>query len=144
MCENDENLFTWQRPFKELNPISQHKSTCISVGLPAGEKTAKIGRVLSEQIGPEVVQTGKSCGNQGHPRSLKIVPFDKDKISYIFFAGTIYAYLASFWNYGVKTKLHKTTRSSAIAEGPAARCVVSVEILPIATQQCRNYLYDKT
>ena len=28
------------------------------------------------------------------------------------------------------------TRSSAI--------VVSIEILPIATQQCRNYLYDKS
>jgi len=25
-----------------------------------------------------------------------------------------------------------------------ARCVVSVEILPIATQQCRNYLYNKS
>jgi len=25
-----------------------------------------------------------------------------------------------------------------------ARCVVSVEILPIDTQQCRNYLYDKS
>ena len=25
-----------------------------------------------------------------------------------------------------------------------ARCVVSVEILPIATQQCGNYLYDKS
>jgi len=25
-----------------------------------------------------------------------------------------------------------------------ARCVVSVEILPISTQQCRNYLYDKS
>ena len=25
-----------------------------------------------------------------------------------------------------------------------ARCVVSVEILPIATQQCINYLYDKS
>jgi len=24
-----------------------------------------------------------------------------------------------------------------------ARCVVSIEILPIATQQCRNYLYNK-
>ena len=24
-----------------------------------------------------------------------------------------------------------------------ARCVLSVVILPIATQQCRNYLYDK-
>ena len=24
-----------------------------------------------------------------------------------------------------------------------ARCVASVEISPIATQQCRNYLYDK-
>jgi len=26
----------------------------------------------------------------------------------------------------------------------AMRRVVSVEILPIATQQCRNYLYDKS
>ena len=26
----------------------------------------------------------------------------------------------------------------------STRCVVSVEILPIATQQCRNYLYDKS
>ena len=25
-----------------------------------------------------------------------------------------------------------------------ARCVVSIEILPIATQQCRNYLYDES
>ena len=25
-----------------------------------------------------------------------------------------------------------------------ARCVVSVEILPVATQQCTNYLYDKS
>jgi len=25
-----------------------------------------------------------------------------------------------------------------------ARCVVSVEIVPIATQQCRNYLGDKS
>jgi len=25
-----------------------------------------------------------------------------------------------------------------------ARCVVSVETLPIATQPCRNYLYDKS
>jgi len=24
------------------------------------------------------------------------------------------------------------------------RCVVSIEILPITTQQCRNYLYDKS
>ena len=24
------------------------------------------------------------------------------------------------------------------------RCIVSIEILPIATQQCRNYLYDKS
>jgi len=25
-----------------------------------------------------------------------------------------------------------------------AQCVVSVEILPTAMQQCRNYLYDKS
>ena len=35
------------------------------------------------------------------------------------------------------------TRSSAIAEGPRDASVLSVVILPIATQQCRNYLYDK-
>jgi len=35
----------------------------------------------------------------------------------------------------------KVTRSSAIARDRAMR-LVSVEILPIATQQCRNYLYD--
>ena len=61
-------------PWKNL---TQFRSTNLHVGLPAGEKTAKIGRVLYEQIGPEVVQTGSSCGNRGHPRSLKIVPFDR-------------------------------------------------------------------
>ena len=34
------------------------------------------------------------------------------------------------------------TKSSAIAV--TARCVLSVVILPIAMQQCRNYLYDKS
>ena len=39
-------------------------------------------------------------------------------------------------------RCQKGTRSS---EGPTARCFVSVEILPIiATQQCRNYSYDKS
>ena len=52
MSENDENLFPWHS-----NPILQQLST--PVGLPSGEKTAKIGRVLFEQIGPEgVVKTG--------------------------------------------------------------------------------------
>jgi len=52
MFENDENLFPWHS-----NPILQQLST--PVGLPSGEKTAKIGRVLFEQIGPEgVVKTG--------------------------------------------------------------------------------------
>jgi len=83
MSENDKNLFPWQRPLRDSNPISQESST--PVGLPAGEKTAKIGRVLFEQLGLEgAVQTGSSFGSQGHPRSLWMVPFDKDKISYIF------------------------------------------------------------
>ena len=36
------------------------------------------------------------------------------------------------------------TRSSATYRRATARCVVSVEILSVATQQCRNYLYDKS
>jgi len=46
----------------------------------------------------------------------------------------------------------RTTRVSRYQKGNkklsyrrgTARCVVSIEILPIATQQCRNYLYDKS
>ena len=39
-----------------------------------------------------------------------------------------------------------TARSSAIAEGPrdVSYRIVSIKILPTATQQCRNYLYDKS
>jgi len=62
MSENEESLFPWQLPFRDSNPNSQESST--PVYLPAGEKkTAKVGRVLFEQIGPEgVVQTGSSFG----------------------------------------------------------------------------------
>ena len=76
MSENEENLFTWQRPLRDSNPIWQQSLT--PVGLSAGEKTAKIGCVLFEQIRPEgVVQTGSSFGSQGHPRSLRMVPLDR-------------------------------------------------------------------
>ena len=37
-----------------------------------------------------------------------------------------------------------TTNKKLSYRRGTARCVVSVEILPIATQQCRNYLYDKS
>ena len=64
---------------------------------------------------------------------------------------------------GLGSKLHQIPGSDCNARGPdflpelcstlhkklsyrrvTARCVVSVEILPITTQQCRNYLYDKS
>ena len=38
------------------------------------------------------------------------------------------------------TKQHKKLRYRRVT----ARCVLSVVILPITTQQCRNYLYDKS
>ena len=40
-------------------------------------------------------------------------------------------------------ELPNTTKKLSYRRG-TARCVVSIEILPIATQQCRNYLYDKS
>ena len=39
--------------------------------------------------------------------------------------------------------LHLSYKKLSYRRG-TARCVVSIEILPIATQQCRNYLYDKS
>jgi len=41
-----------------------------------------------------------------------------------------------------KVKL-KSNKKLSYRRG-TARCVVSIEILPIATQQSRNYLYDKS
>ena len=49
-----------------------------------------------------------------------------------------------------KWPLHFTTRCTTGCNKKlsyrreTARCVVSIELLPIATQQCRNYLYDKS
>jgi len=47
MFEHDKNSFQWQCPLRDSNPILQQSS--MLVGLPVGEKTAKIGRVLFEQ-----------------------------------------------------------------------------------------------
>jgi len=51
-----------QRPLRDSNPILQQSST--PVGLSAREKNG-------------VVQTGSSFGSQGHPKSLRMVPFDR-------------------------------------------------------------------
>ena len=60
-------------------------------------KTAKIGRVLFEQIGPEgLVQTGSSFCTQGHPGSLRMVPFDRRQNFLYFLPTELYAYLVSF------------------------------------------------
>ena len=40
--------------------------------------------------------------------------------------------------------IKKLVTRSIIYHRGTARCVVSVEILPIGTQQCRNYLYGKS
>ena len=41
-------------------------------------------------------------------------------------------------------KQHNTINKKLSYRRGTARCVVSIEILPIATQQCRNYLYNKS
>ena len=38
---------------------------------------------------------------------------------------------------------HKVHKKLSYRRG-TVRCVVSIEILPIAPQQCRNYLYDNS
>ena len=43
---------------------------------------------------------------------------------------------------GMRVSMNKTKKLS-YCRG-TTRCVVSIEILPIATQQSRNYLYDKS
>ena len=43
----------------------------------------------------------------------------------------------------LRTRLVKVNKKLRYRRG-TTRCVVSTEILPTATQQCRNYLYDKS
>ena len=58
---------------------------------------------------------------------------------------------SKFASFSAVCKLHKpqafviylSNKKLSYRRG-TARCVVSIEILPIATQQCRNYLYDKS
>jgi len=56
-------------------------------------------------IGWLIVQTGSSYGTHCHPRPLWMVPFDRRKIFLCFLPPELYAYLASFWSYGVKNEI---------------------------------------
>ena len=73
------------------------------------KKTAKVGRVLFEQIGPEGVvglQTGTSVGSQVHPRSLRMVPSDRrQNFLHFLFPVVPCSYLASFLSYGEKNEI---------------------------------------
>jgi len=51
--------------------------------------------------------------------------------------------VAALLNASYRRRNNKANKKLSYRRG-TARCVVSVEILPIATQQCRNYLYDKS
>jgi len=106
-CPRPTARLPWHRPSRDRNPISQQSST--PVALPAAEKKVKIGRVLFEQIGPEgLVQTGSSFCTQGHPPSLRMVPFDRRQNFLYFLFPRSYANFASFWGYGINTRLQKT------------------------------------
>ena len=51
--------------------------------------------------------------------------------------------VAALLNASYRRRNNKANKKLSYRRG-TARCVVSVEILPTATQQCRNYLYDKS
>ena len=51
------------------------------------------------------------------------------------------SYVPHIWKKAVVTPVHNKKLSYRRV---TARCVLSVVILPITTQQCRNYLYDKS
>ena len=89
--------------WNDRNHRNHQSSTPIS--LPAGEKTAKIGRVLFEQIGPEgAVQTGSSFGCAGSPEGITDGAI-RQKKNFLYFLSGACAYLSSFWSYGEKNEI---------------------------------------
>ena len=49
-----------------------------------------------------------------------------------------------YWSQLVYLHVSRTVDKKLSYRRGTARCVVSVEILSVATQQCRNYLYNKS
>ena len=114
------------------------------------KKMAVIGYILFEQIGPKgVVQTRSSFGCQGHPKSLRMVPFDRRQNVLYFPCPGPYACLPSLWSFGKKRngnvprkieveivhlqpwRNRMVTRSSAIAQEPRdASCQLKSSQLP--------------
>ena len=87
-----------------------------------------------------------------HPRNYTPVVFmDQDGRRLLFWHCSVHTRVITRYTYMhtkrfmIHTHIHTHIHHKKLSyRRGTARCVVSVEILPIATQQCRNYLYDKS
>jgi len=100
---------------------------------------------------------------EGHSRALTIKPFERPHLIFCqYFIVTMYQNVSCAKYYRlfpniltcyiiqnficskrVGTWHPKSNKKLSYHQG-TVRCIMSVEILPIATQQCRNYVYNKS
>jgi len=89
------------------------------------------------------------CRHNWHSAGSLVWPFPMLKYEYIFqikyTAAILFNSTRKLLWFEVTKMLIAVLRNMKLSyRRRTARCIISVEVLPIATQQCKNYLYDKS
>ena len=130
-----------------LNPVTSAVRTSVDIGASAKldlvDKFCYLGDMLSVDGDADAAVEARI--RIGWNKFIRLVPLLTNKDVSLIMRGRLYSScVRSSMLHGSETwPVRKEKKKLSYRRG-TVRCVMSVEILPIATQQCRNYLYDKS
>jgi len=129
-----------------LNPVTSAGRTSVDIGASAKlelvDKFSYLGDMLS--VNGDADAAVEARIRIGWNKFKHLVPLLTNKDVSLIIRGRLYSScVRSSMLHGSETWPVRKDKKLSYRRG-TARCVVSIEILPIATQQCRNYLYDKS
>jgi len=129
-----------------LNPVTSAGRTSVDIGASAKlelvDKFSYLGDMLS--VNGDADAAVEARIRIGWNKFKHLVPLLTNKDVSLIIRGRLYSScVQSSMLHGSETWPVRKDKKLSYRRG-TVRCVVSIEILPIATQQCRNYLYDKS
>jgi len=129
-----------------LNPVTSAGRTSVDIGASAKlelvDKFSYLGDMLS--VNGDADAAVEARIRIGWNKFKHLVPLLTNKDVSLIIRGRLYSScVRSSMLHGSETWPVRKDKKLSYRRG-TVRCVVSLEILPIATQQCSNYLYDKS
>jgi len=129
-----------------LNPVTSAGRTSVDIGASAKlelvDKFSYLGDMLS--VNGDADAAVEARIRIGWNKFKHLVPLLTNNDVSLIIRGRLYSScVRSSMLHGSETWPVRKDKKLSYRRG-TERCVVSIEILPIATQQCRNYLYDKS